>query len=104
MYLAGTFTGQIYFAGNRVHAAGQRIRRGQRRRSGPADLRRADGPEDLPARRQVLARLPQPFTREDEQTDYRWQLSVQQIEFSATIALDPIPDPDLISWPPPACT
>ena len=35
-----------------------------------------------------LARLPQPFTRHDEDADYRWQLSVQQIEFSATMALD----------------
>ena len=38
--------------------------------------------------RKWLARLPQPFTREDEQADYRWQLSVQQIEFSTTMALD----------------
>ena len=35
-----------------------------------------------------LARLPHPFTREDEDADYRWQLSVQQIEFSTTMALD----------------
>lgn len=35
-----------------------------------------------------LARLPHPFTREDEEADYRWQLSVQQIEFSTTQALD----------------
>src|SRR5260370_24432554 len=35
-----------------------------------------------------LARLPHPFTPEDEQADYRWQLSVQQIEFSTTQALD----------------
>ena len=35
-----------------------------------------------------LARLPHPFTPEDEQADYRWQLSVQQIEFSTTMALD----------------
>src|ERR1700758_3491568 len=35
-----------------------------------------------------LARLPHPFTRADEDADYRWQLSVQQIEFSATMALD----------------
>jgi len=35
-----------------------------------------------------LARLPHPFTAEDEQADYRWQLSVQQIEFSTTMALD----------------
>ena len=27
-----------------------------------------------------LARLPHPFTAEDEQADYRWQLSVQQID------------------------
>jgi hypothetical protein len=35
-----------------------------------------------------LARLPHPFTAEDEQADYCWQLSVQQIEFSTTMALD----------------
>ncbi len=35
-----------------------------------------------------LARLPQPFTRADEDADYRWQLPVQQIGFSATMALD----------------
>ena len=35
-----------------------------------------------------LPRLPHPFTREDEQADYRWQLSVQQAEFSTTVALD----------------
>jgi hypothetical protein len=34
------------------------------------------------------ARLPHPFTREDEQAGYRWQLPVQQIEFSTTMALD----------------
>ena len=35
-----------------------------------------------------LARLPQPFTRADQDADYRWQLSVQQVEFSTTMALD----------------
>ena len=35
-----------------------------------------------------LARLPQPFTRADEDADYRWQLPVEQIEFSTTMALD----------------
>ena len=35
-----------------------------------------------------LARLPQPFTRADEDADYRWQLSDGQIEFSTTMALD----------------
>src|SRR6266550_503200 len=35
-----------------------------------------------------LARLPHPFTRDDEDADYRWQLSVQQAEFSTTMALD----------------
>jgi hypothetical protein len=32
-----------------------------------------------------LARLPHPFTTADEQADYRWQLSVQQVEFSTTM-------------------
>ena len=35
-----------------------------------------------------LARLPQPFTRDDEDAGYRWQLSVQRVEFSTTMALD----------------
>jgi hypothetical protein len=35
-----------------------------------------------------LARLPQPFTRADEDADYRWQLSDGQAEFSTTMALD----------------
>ena len=35
-----------------------------------------------------LARLPQPFTRADEDADYRWQLPDGQIEFSTTMALD----------------
>src|SRR6202012_4296095 len=35
-----------------------------------------------------LARLPPPFTPAGEQADYRWQLSVQQAEFSTTMALD----------------
>ena len=35
-----------------------------------------------------LARLPQPFTRADEDADYRWQLSDGQIEFSTTMTLD----------------
>ena len=59
------FTGQVYFNGHEYAkqqcrkegiaftVAGQRVRRGQRRRRGPADLRRADRPEDLPVRRQV---------------------------------------------------
>jgi hypothetical protein len=35
-----------------------------------------------------LARLPHPFTPADQDADYRWQLSVQQAEFSTTMALD----------------
>jgi hypothetical protein len=35
-----------------------------------------------------LARLPQPFTRADEDAGYRWQLPVHQAEFSTTMALD----------------
>ena len=35
-----------------------------------------------------LARLPQPFTRADEDAGYRWQLPGGQAEFSATMALD----------------
>ena len=44
-----------------------------------------------------LARLPHPFTRADEDADYCWQLSVQQAEFSTTMALDrPASGPDLL--------
>jgi hypothetical protein len=35
-----------------------------------------------------LARLPHPFTREDEEADYCRHLSVQQAEFSTTMALN----------------
>jgi len=35
-----------------------------------------------------LARLPHPFTAEDEDADYHWELSVQQIEFATTQVLD----------------
>jgi len=35
-----------------------------------------------------LARLPHPFTAEDEAADYRWELSAQQIEFATTQVLD----------------
>ena len=38
---------------HRVHGPGQCVRHGQRRRGGPADLRRAHRSEDLPVRRQV---------------------------------------------------
>ena len=58
----------------------------------PAAVQRAcDGLTDQKMYRfagKWLARLPHPFTAEDEQADYRWQLSVQQIEFSTTMALD----------------
>jgi hypothetical protein len=59
------YTGQIYFngheyakqqclkAGIAFTSPGQRVRHGQRPGGGPADLRRADRPEDLPVRRQV---------------------------------------------------
>src|SRR5207247_2890385 len=36
-----------------------------------------------------LARLPQPFTRADEDADYCWQLPDGQIEFSTTMAPGP---------------
>ena len=35
-----------------------------------------------------LARLPHPFTAEDDDADYRWELSAQQIEFATTAVLD----------------
>jgi hypothetical protein len=35
-----------------------------------------------------LHRLPHPFTVEDEDADYRYQVSIQQIEFSTTAMLD----------------
>ena len=60
--------------------------------SDPAAVQRAcDGLTDQKIYRfagKWLARLPHPFTRDDEDADYRWQLSVQQVEFSTTMALD----------------
>jgi hypothetical protein len=35
-----------------------------------------------------LARLPHPFTVEDEEADYHWELSIQQIELATTQVLD----------------
>ena len=54
---------------HRVHGPGQRVRHGQRPGGGPADLRRADRPEDLPVRQisydlrrlrahQIIERIP----------------------------------------------
>ena len=74
---------------HRVHGPGQRVRHGQRRRARSSGS--ATGSTDQKIYRfagKWLARLPQPFTRADEDADYRWQLSVQQVEFSTTMALD----------------
>jgi hypothetical protein len=94
------FTGQIYFNGHEY--AMQQCRKqgiaftaldnafGTVSDAG-AVRRICDGLDDQEIYRfagKWLARLPQPFTREDEDADYRWQLSVQQIEFSTTMALD----------------
>src|SRR5690242_5063462 len=94
------FTGQIYFNGHEY--AKQQCRKegiaftaldnAFGTVSDPAAVQRiCDGLTDQKIYRfagKWLARLPQPFTRADEDADYRWQLSVQQIEFSTTMALD----------------
>ena len=94
------FTGQIYFNGHE-YAKQQCLKEG----IAFTALDNAFGTADDPAAVQKicdgltdqkiyrfagkwLARLPQPFTRADEDADYRWQLSVQQVEFSTTMALD----------------
>jgi hypothetical protein len=94
------FTGQIYFNGHEY--AKQQCRKegiaftaldnAFGTVSDPAAVQRiCDGLTDQEIYRfagKWLARLPQPFTRADEDADYRWQLSVKQIEFSTTMALD----------------
>jgi hypothetical protein len=93
------YTGQIYFNGHE-YARQQCLREGVAFTSldnafgsvsdAEAVQRICDGLTDQKIYRfagKWLARLPQPFTREDEQADYRWQLSVQQAEFSTTMAL-----------------
>ena len=94
------FTGQIYFNGHEY--AKQQCRKegiaftaldnAFGTVSDPAAVQRiCDGLTDQKIYRfagKWLARLPQPFTRADEDADYRWQLSVKQIEFSTTMALD----------------
>jgi hypothetical protein len=94
------FTGQIYFNGHE-YAKQQCLKQGIEftsldnafgTASDAAAVQQAcDGLTDQKIYRfagKWLARLPQPFTRADEDADYRWQLSVQQIEFSTTMALD----------------
>ena len=94
------YTGQIYFNGHE-YAKQQCLKEGIAFTaldnafgtvSDPAAVQRiCDGLTDQKIYRfagKWLARLPQPFTRADEDADYRWQLSVKQIEFSTTMALD----------------
>ncbi len=94
------FTGQIYFNGHE-YARQQCLKAGIAFTSldnafgsvsdATAVQRICDGLTDQKIYRfagKWLARLPQPFTRDDEDAGYRWQLPVQQIEFSATMALD----------------
>jgi hypothetical protein len=94
------YTGQIYFNGHEY--AKQQCRKegiaftaldnAFGTVSDPAAVQRiCDGLTDQKIYRfagKWLARLPQPFTRADEDADYRWQLSVKQIEFSTTMTLD----------------
>ena len=94
------YTGQIYFNGHEY--AKQQCRKegiaftaldnAFGTVSDPAAVQRiCDGLTDQKVYRfagKWLARLPQPFTRADEDADYRWQLSVKQIEFSTTMTLD----------------
>jgi hypothetical protein len=94
------FTGQIYFNGHE-YAKQQCLKEGIAFTSldnafgtvsdADAVQRICDDLDDQKIYRfagKWLARLPQPFTRADEDAGYRWQLSVQQIEFSTTMALD----------------
>jgi hypothetical protein len=94
------FTGQIYLNGHE-YAKRQCLKQGiaftaldnafGTASDADAVQRICDGLDDQKIYRfagKWLARLPQPFTREDEDADYRWQLSVQQVEFSTTMALD----------------
>jgi hypothetical protein len=94
------YTGQIYFNGHE-YAKQQCLKAGIAFTSldnafgtvsDPAAVQRiCDGLTDQKIYRfagKWLARLPQPFTRADEDADYRWQLSVHQVEFSTTMALD----------------
>ena len=94
------YTGQIYFNGHE-YAKQQCLKEGIAFTaldnafgtvSDPAAVQRiCDGLTDQKIYRfagKWLARLPQPFTRADEDADYRWQLSVKQVEFSTTMALD----------------
>lgn len=94
------FTGQIYFNGHE-YAKQQCLKEGIAFTaldnafgtvSDAGEVQRiCDGLTDQKIYRfagKWLARLPQPFTRADEDADYRWQLSVHQVEFSTTMALD----------------
>jgi len=94
------YTGQVYFNGHE-YAKQQCLKQGITFApldnafgavSDPAAVQRiCDGLDDQKIYRfagKWLARLPRPFTRDDEDADYRWQLSVQQVEFSTTMALD----------------
>ena len=94
------YTGQIYFNGHE-YAKQQCLKEGIAFTSldnafgavsdAEAVQRICDGLTDQKIYRfagKWLARLPQPFTRDDEDADYRWQLSLHQVEFSTTMALD----------------
>ncbi len=94
------FTGQVYFNGHE-YAKQQCLKEGISFTaldnafgtvSDPAAAQRiCDGLTDQKICRfagKWLSRLPQSFTRADEDADYCWQLSVQQVEFSTTMALD----------------
>ena len=94
------FTGQIYFNGHE-YAKRQCLKAGIAFTSldnafgavsdAEAVQRICDGLTDQKIYRfagKWLARLPQPFTRADQDADYRWQLPVHQVEFSTTMALD----------------
>ena len=94
------YTGQIYFNGHEY--AKQQCRKAGiaftaldnafGTVSDPAAVQRiCDGLTDQKICRfagKWLARLPQPFTRADEDAGYRWQLPDGQVEFSTTMALD----------------
>jgi hypothetical protein len=73
---------------DRLHPAGQRLRRRRRRLRAAGHLRRHDPGKIETFARKWLRRLPTPFTADDEEADYQYDISIQQVEFSTTQVLD----------------
>ena len=74
---------------DRVHRAGQRVRRRARTRPRCRRSATGSGPEQIDALlRKWLAILPHPFTAADRAAGYRYDMSILQAEFSLTQMLD----------------